>query len=592
MTRTIEHFMWGYQDFFRIHVQTRAESVLKRIDPELSPDVFLVGILEADREDRYDACVDPETEHWIDSEAFDRAHEIASSILGTYVESQIRQSHPVAQRQQDERLYRRCIRDAILRVIEEHLAKPSDRTFFASYPQLVEGYLVSAVLSVRSEVFNSFYRLKTGHINVNPIRGVEVTASLLDAAIGEVLIEAADGVVLPDAGLRYLDREAGETLRAAGQRLAIDCAFRVNRREGFYGFFEACNTIASLKYEQAEVAGRMLLAPGDQLTKRILFKDGISLRNHRRVRKLLELTAASGFLHTDSDRVFGLVDAGVDDKKDDVFEVVFLGHHQWELRHQGELLMQVKFGEPNLPKRVSYQPKLHTDLARLLPGLSAEDQDRLVSLVGQAERARHGTVVIISADASSEAQRLRAQATCIVPQLLDSPLLDHLTGIDGAVLIDPKGLCYAIGVILDGQATEDGDAGRGSRFNSALRYLHYALDRQIPTVVVSEDGGVDIIPNPPPAIKRSSITKVVAELEGISKSDSVPIRRYNELYDWLMKNRFYLLSDDCESVNVAIEKIEKQFDKSGRTVWVVRHIFKPDPRMDPAFYYEPEDESS
>ena len=45
MTRAIEHFMWGYQDFFRIHVQTRAESVLKRIDPELSPDIFLVGIL-------------------------------------------------------------------------------------------------------------------------------------------------------------------------------------------------------------------------------------------------------------------------------------------------------------------------------------------------------------------------------------------------------------------------------------------------------------------------------------------------------------------------------------------------------------------
>jgi hypothetical protein len=203
-------------------------------------------------------------------------------------------------------------------------------------------------------------------------------------------------------------------------------------------------------------------------------------------------------------------------------------------------------------------------------------------------------MIIISADASSEAQRLQAQATGIVPQLLDASLLDHLTGIDGAVLIDPKGLCHAIGVILDGQATEHGDAGRGSRFNSALRYLHYALERQIPTVaiVVSEDGGVDIIPNPPPTIKRSSIAKVVAELEGISKLEPVPIRRYNELYDWLMGKRFYLLSEDCERVNVAIEKIEKQFDKSGRTVWVVRHVFKPDPRMDPAFYYEPEDESS
>jgi hypothetical protein len=120
----------------------------------------------------------------------------------------------------------------------------------------------------------------------------------------------------------------------------------------------------------------MLLAPKDHLTTRILFKEGIPLKNHRRVRKLLELTAQSGFLHTDSDKVFGLVDANLDQKNEDVYEVVFWVHRHWELRHDGNLPMQVKFGEPTLPNRVSYQPKLHTDLARLLPGVGLEDQDR------------------------------------------------------------------------------------------------------------------------------------------------------------------------------------------------------------------------
>jgi hypothetical protein len=51
------------------------------------------------------------------------------------------------------------------------------------------------------------------------------------------------------------------------------------------------------------------------------------------------------------------------------------------------------------------------------------------------------------------------------------------------------------------------------------------------------------------------------------------------------------LKEDCERVNLAIQKIEQQLDKPGRTMWVVRHTFKPDPRMDPAFYYSPEEES-
>ena len=589
MTRS--HFMWGYQDHFRIHVQTHAESVLKRIDPDLSPEVFLVGILEAEGQDRISACVEPQTEHWIESEAFNGTRELAGPIQQTYVESQLMQSHPIAQQRQNDSLYRRSIRDAILRIIEEHPVTPRDRTFYASYPERVEGYLVSVILSVRADVLNAYYRLETDHVNVHALRKAEVSRSLIDATIRQVLSEAADCVLLPDAGLRTIDRDSGETVRAAGRNLAIDCAYRINRREGFYGFFEACSAISSLKYEQAEVAGRMLLAPKDQLTTRILFKEGISLKNHRRVRKLLELTAQSGFLHTDSDKVFGLVDANLDQKNEDVYEVVFLGHHYWELRHDGDLLMQVKFGEPTLPNRVSYQPKLHTDLARLLPGVSLADQDRIISLVAQAERARHGTLIIISAQAPAEAERLKTQATCIAPQLLDAALLDHLTGIDGAVLIDPKGFCHAIGVILDGPATNYGDAGRGARFNSAIRYVQYAIERQIPTVaiIVSEDGGIDIVPNPPPAIKRSLISKAVDELEIISDSEDVANRRYNDIYDWLLENHFYLLNEDCERINKAIQRIEKRLDEFGRSIWIVRHTFQPDLRMDPAFYYESEE---
>lgn len=588
--------MWGYQDMYCIHVQVSAEYALKRLDVDLRPEVFLVGILQEERENRYPACVEPESEHWIESEAFNGVAEIAAPIRENYPEAQMFQSHPLAQQRQDDALYRRSIRDAILEIIENHPAKPEGRSFFASIPEMVEGYLVSAVLSVHTDVLNSRHRLASGEVSLHPYRKMLVSRSLIDAAIYELLTQAAEGLLMPDPGLRTRDREAEETIRSAGRRLARDTAFRVNQHgiEGVHGFYDACDKISSLKYEQAEGRGRLLLAPRDQkgVRTRIGFKDSVALWNHRRMRKLLELTSQGGLLHTDSEGVFGLVDGDIPaDAEETVFEVVFLGHHHWELRHAGELLMGVRFSQPYLPKLVGYESKLRQDLPRIFLGISTDATGLLVSLVRQAERERHGTLMVISAEAASESARLKNQATPIEPCVLTPELLAHLTGIDGAVLIDTQGFCHAIGVILDGQATAKGDPGRGARFNSAIRYVQSAMDRGISTmaIVVSEDGGVDVIPNPRPMIKRSLISDAISEIEQIVRAAKIPRRRYNDLYDWLLKHRFYLLPDDCEQVNLATQEIERRLrEESPSAVWSIRHKFEPDPEMQPSFYYEPE----
>jgi len=598
MGRTIDHFMWGYQDMFRIHVEVSAESALKQLDNELQPSVFLVGILQETRQDRFPACVEPEKELWIESEAFNGTEEKAIAICANYVESQMKQSHPWAQQRQDDSLYRRSIRDAILEVIEAHQAKPVNRTFFASIPELVDGYLVSAVLSVSTRDLNSHHRLASGEVNVHPYRTMPVAKSLIDATITEILDEAADGLLMPEAGLRTRDRGADEIIRSAGRHLAIQTAYRVNRRDidGFQTFYESCDKISSLKYEQAEGHGRLLLAAKEQdaIKSEIVFAGGVDLQDHRRVRKLLELCSQTGLLHTDSKGVFGLIAKGENSNTENVFEVIFLGHHHWELRHAGELLMGVQFGQPYLPRLIGYELKLRKDLPRVFPGISVAACDLLLSLVRQTERARHGTLLVISAEAASESERLKNQATAIETRLLSAELLDHLTGIDGAVLVSPNGDCHAIGVILDGQATSSGNPARGARYNSALRYVESAIERDIATlaIVVSEDGGVDIIPDPPPAMKRSSLLAIIAEIEQISKAEEIPNRRYNELYDWINRHQFYLLEDDCQRSNTAIQEIERRYDEEGRSIWIRRNTFVPHPRMDPTFFYEREDEGA
>lgn len=75
-------------------------------------------------------------------------------------------------------------------------------------------------------------------------------------------------------------------------------------------------------------------------------------------------------------------------------------------------------------------------------------------------------------------------------------LLNELSSIDGAVLVDLDGNFHACGVILDGDAVR-GNMARGSRFNSAKSYLSH-LHKAFPKhpalgIVVSEDGMVNFL---------------------------------------------------------------------------------------------------
>ncbi|MBG9455987.1 hypothetical protein ABE61_18565 [Lysinibacillus sphaericus] len=116
----------------------------------------------------------------------------------------------------------------------------------------------------------------------------------------------------------------------------------------------------------------------------------------------------------------------------------------------------------------------------------------------------HGTMIVITYPelAREEVQRLNKQCIAIESfDLLDDILFDdrnillnQLTKIDGAIYIDIEGRCHSIGVILDGEASEDGDSSRGARYNSALRYRNRNnLKDQCVIIVISEDGMINII---------------------------------------------------------------------------------------------------
>ncbi|NUO09620.1 MAG: hypothetical protein HUU08_13245 [Candidatus Brocadia sp.] len=62
----------------------------------------------------------------------------------------------------------------------------------------------------------------------------------------------------------------------------------------------------------------------------------------RGARKLLKLAAQDLALHTDSDRIYGLVkNKNYDEREEDLFTIRFLGHHHWEVAHAEKILMRV-----------------------------------------------------------------------------------------------------------------------------------------------------------------------------------------------------------------------------------------------------------
>nr|WP_145231254.1 DNA integrity scanning protein DisA nucleotide-binding domain protein [Gimesia algae] len=294
-------------------------------------------------------------------------------------------------------------------------------------------------------------------------------------------------------------------------------------------------------------------------------------------------------MHTDSNHIYGLVKYNsetIDQEK--VFLINILDHHHWEILYADKTLMRVKYGQPYLPKPSFNEDKLRKDLSRIFLKMTPDQIDHIVLLVKEAEQEQHGTMLLIAENAEEESQRLSNQSTQITPKYLVPSILKCLTAIDGAIILDPKGTCFAIGAILDGMATQDGDPSRGARYNSALRYTK-TLKSPCFIIVVSEDGGVDFIPDLKPAIKRTEIDARINTLNEIAEGELIYQkfqRKYNDTMQWLSAHRLYLSDQNCQLINDLMKKIaEEARCDDADTSRLLYGSFSEHPEFDPQKYY-------
>lgn len=202
----------------------------------------------------------------------------------------------------------------------------------------------------------------------------------------------------------------------------------------------------------------------------------------------------------------------------------------------------------------------------------------------QATKQKHGTMLVISSIAEKESNRLGKQSFAIKPLKLTPQVIQQITSIDGAVLLNEKSTCFALGVILDGLATDKGDSSRGARYNSAIRYYEqFGKENPLVIVIISEDGMINLIPQLKAQIYHSDITEKIENLIELNKLEKVEREKYYPTINWFENNEFYLTEGECLEINeLRINLEQKEKEPSG--VWIVRNDLKPNKHMNDKYY--------
>jgi hypothetical protein len=577
--------MWGYQSHVRIAMSVDAESLFAALAPGLHPKVHLIGFLDEERGDREPICVDPEDEGY-KPEQFSGVKAVAEALQATGDGTTwFHPAQAVAQRF-EESGRRSYLRKALYSVLEQ-VGSHSGTIAFCGQPEKVEGFLVIPILQLNRSAYESLPRLPLDHQIGDRLK---FRPSLADALVRVFLDECSRTLRQPQPGaeIESICPDPWEALRQAANSFMYAASSAGENFYGLHGLYAACNGIASLRYEGIEGVGRLIVAKRrhPDIFTAVEFQAPVGLRSYRAVRKLLELSGSGQALLSDSAEVYGLgrVLSSYNASRQNVFEVEFTGHYRWRVLHAGQTLMEVAYDRPQLPKPRLAREHFESIVQRLFPAAERIDLDNLWSLVGAAIEQRHGTMLVISESAKTESERLASQSTLVAPLILTPEIMRLVSKIDGAVLIDPHALCVAIGVILDGMASRNGNPGRGARYNSAIRYVETASSHKTLAIIVSEDGSVDLVPNLKPQIDRNEISSHVGELSAVNAAEQLDMKRFYEIMKWFSSHKFYLSADVCRQLNDTKKAIYTRHQAADGGMLIIEADFEPDPAMNDDYF--------
>lgn len=271
-----------------------------------------------------------------------------------------------------------------------------------------------------------------------------------------------------------------------------------------YLYSDIFNTLSTMKYENAENKGTIISLEYyreddfESLRKnydiKIEFKEPIPIEEaqYKRIRKVMEISNQEySLLINDKREIFAI---GTISKENDrkFYKVSFNGYLRWNLCIDGKKYIEY---ENMIPRFIDTAAGIsEEDIQKFKDTFSIYNANAFKRIVNEATKQGHGTMVVFAENAKEEADRLDMTGICIKPISLEGDGIVYASSsIDGAIMCDENGECFAIGIILDGKTSKYADSSRGARYNSAIRYLKQQKDKCKKTfiVVISEDGYVN-----------------------------------------------------------------------------------------------------
>jgi hypothetical protein len=570
---TITLFMWGFQRQFRSAVERAFQKSLDVLGVTAEPTVFLIGRLR-EGGSGHPLCVEPEDGPIVPAD-FDGVRDRATELFDRDPDSKLRISAAWIHERRQQEIMDRAYGTAIGEVLEAKLG--SGLRFFVALATPVDQHDVFTALGLPEWVLDD-----TPHLSSKVAADrYPVTQSLIQGAVDEILRLSRQALYEPYPGADIgIGADPADVAKAAGKALTRSATMLAGN-EMWSDLFDGLNRVATTRYERRVGVGSLLLADrgSEHVDRSVTLREPVPVGETRTLRKLLETSSRHGeSLLTDGSEAYGLGRQRADypAASESVFQLLVVGDGAWELHHAGVPLATVQFGAPRLPGQPLQRQRLDDIAGRVF---GEWDSDALWALAAAAADAEHGTILVVSESAAAEAARLASQAVTVEPTRLDDSLVRQVTGIDGAVLVDPSGYCHAIGVILDGTAAGEGDRSRGARYNSAVKYLASAGGTPTVILLVSEDGMINLLPDLRPRMRRADLDAMLADLREAAAIDPVHPERFYKAYRRIEAAAFYLSPDQIDEVNTLRDDHWERRRAEGASIWVNEAPLRPDPEM-------------
>ena len=604
MVKELRYFMWEHQHNTQNEIQSYAEELFKNISPKLDPRVFLLGILREKRDDCLPICIEPEN-CGVNVESFKDVDILAKSIWendsrrNKFVTGHYMSNYQLAIKQ-----------DSVCNAVQQVIDQNSNRNTisFVSRSVNVEDFEVFVVLQLDKHIYSSFYNLcprapaieslydSSG--NLHPCE--PIPPSLLNSLIQTFLNEALPTLYRPHAlrASQSINTDKREVMRISATNFVGSAINAVRNPKLFpatnpytnlIDFFNIFDNISALNYEGDASMGTIIICDEKHpnLDIRLKLATPISLHNFKKVRKLLEMASRDLALWSEGHQILGLgkQQGNYNESGQSLLSIHFSGSRKWKLIHGQHTMLVVEYGDPGLPRPKVNKETFNDLLQRMFDEATPDDLAKIWSIVNVATSQKHGALLIISSDGAGESKRLKNQSTEIKPTKLDESLVRNVTSIDGAVLLDVTGTCYSIGVILDGIATAKGNPERGSRYNSAIRYVENNIGKCV-AIIISEDGMVDLYPKLRPRIRRSDIKKYLCDLKFTSAADIIDNEKYSIAMNWLTDHKFYLSIKQCDEVNKIKKQCENKRFVDPFAIRILYPVLMPNSEMNDSYFLD------